>query len=76
MPTAPLIIDLQHAILARLADPARQPDIDAKLSEVADRLGELKRKAEAAGVPVLADEDSHFHRGDFCSVIRGSHWHG
>lgn len=25
---------------------------------------------------VLADKDPHFHRGNFCSVIRGSHWHG
>ena len=23
---------------------------------------------------VLADKDPHFHRGDFCSVIRGSRW--
>jgi hypothetical protein len=25
---------------------------------------------------VLADKDPHFHRGDFCSVIRGSAWSG
>jgi hypothetical protein len=25
---------------------------------------------------VLADKDPHFHRGNFCSVIRESHWHG
>jgi hypothetical protein len=25
---------------------------------------------------VLADKDSHFKRGNFCSVIRHSHWHG
>ncbi|ADH88521.1 metal dependent phosphohydrolase [Ancylobacter novellus DSM 506] len=25
---------------------------------------------------VLADKDPHFHRGNFCSVIRASHWHG
>jgi hypothetical protein len=25
---------------------------------------------------VLADKDAHFHRGDFCSVIRGSRWAG
>lgn len=25
---------------------------------------------------VLADKDPHFHRGNFCSVIRGSAWHG
>jgi hypothetical protein len=25
---------------------------------------------------VLADKDSHFHRGNFCSVIRGSKWVG
>jgi hypothetical protein len=25
---------------------------------------------------VLADKDPHFHRGDFCSVIRGSRWSG
>src|SRR5882724_7527072 len=25
---------------------------------------------------VLADKDPHFHRGNFCSVIRGSRWKG
>lgn len=25
---------------------------------------------------VLADKDQHFHRGNFCSVIRGSGWKG
>jgi hypothetical protein len=25
---------------------------------------------------VLADKDPHFHRGNFCSVIRCSHWKG
>jgi hypothetical protein len=25
---------------------------------------------------VLADKDSHFKRGNFCSIIRHSHWHG
>jgi HD superfamily phosphodiesterase len=25
---------------------------------------------------VLADKDGHFHRGNFCSVIRGSRWKG
>ncbi|UMM07774.1 MULTISPECIES: HD domain-containing protein [Acetobacteraceae] len=25
---------------------------------------------------VLADKDPHFHRGNFCSVIRCSHWSG
>jgi hypothetical protein len=25
---------------------------------------------------VLADKDPHFKRGNFCSVIRQSHWHG
>jgi hypothetical protein len=25
---------------------------------------------------VLADKDPHFHRGNFCSVIRESHWKG
>jgi hypothetical protein len=25
---------------------------------------------------VLADKDPHFHRGNFCGVIRRSHWHG
>jgi hypothetical protein len=24
---------------------------------------------------VIADKAPHFHRGNFCSVIRGSHWH-
>ena len=25
---------------------------------------------------VIADKEPHFHRGDFCSIIRGSHWKG
>ncbi len=25
---------------------------------------------------VIADKEPHFNRGNFCSVIRGSHWHG
>jgi hypothetical protein len=25
---------------------------------------------------VLADKDAHFHRGNFCSVIRNSPWKG
>jgi hypothetical protein len=25
---------------------------------------------------VIADKDPHFHRGNFCTVIRGSHWRG
>ncbi|GAA4498231.1 HD domain-containing protein [Gluconacetobacter tumulicola] len=25
---------------------------------------------------VIADKNPDFHRGNFCSVIRGSHWHG
>ncbi|WP_454818451.1 HD domain-containing protein [Labrys neptuniae] len=25
---------------------------------------------------VIADKEPHFHRGNFCSVIRCSHWHG
>ena len=25
---------------------------------------------------VIADKEPHFHRGNFCSVIRESHWHG
>ncbi|WP_206240054.1 HD domain-containing protein [Novosphingobium terrae] len=25
---------------------------------------------------VIADKEPHFHRGNFCSVIRNSHWHG
>jgi len=25
---------------------------------------------------VLADKDPHFHRGNFCSVIRASAWRG
>jgi hypothetical protein len=25
---------------------------------------------------VLADKDPHFHRGNFCSIIRGSSWIG
>lgn len=25
---------------------------------------------------VIADKEPHFQRGNFCAVIRGSHWHG
>jgi hypothetical protein len=25
---------------------------------------------------VIADKEPHFHRGNFCSVIRGSAWRG
>jgi hypothetical protein len=25
---------------------------------------------------VIADKEPHFHRGNFCSVIRPSHWRG
>jgi hypothetical protein len=25
---------------------------------------------------VIADKEPHFHRGNFCSVIRGSTWRG
>ena len=25
---------------------------------------------------VIADKETHFQRGNFCEVIRGSHWHG
>jgi hypothetical protein len=25
---------------------------------------------------VIADKEPHFHRGNFCSVIRGSRWRG
>ena len=25
---------------------------------------------------VIADKEPHFHRGNFCSVIRNSHWRG
>lgn len=25
---------------------------------------------------VIADKEPHFHRGNFCNVIRCSHWHG
>ncbi|KRC12366.1 phosphohydrolase [Hydrogenophaga sp. Root209] len=25
---------------------------------------------------VIADKEPHFHRGNFCSLIRCSHWHG
>jgi nicotinamidase-related amidase len=50
MTTALLIIDVQRAILT---GAERQAVIDARLDEVAVRLGRLKRDAEAAGVPVI-----------------------
>jgi hypothetical protein len=40
----------------------------------------IKRKPDTTfgnvKADVLADKDPHFHRGNFCSVIRGSHWKG
>ena len=40
----------------------------------------IKRKPETTfgnvKADVLADKDPHFHRGNFCSVIRGSCWKG
>ncbi|WP_131117100.1 cysteine hydrolase family protein [Lichenihabitans psoromatis] len=53
MTTALLIIDVQNAILAGLANGPRQAVIDDRLDEVAARLGRLKRDAEAAGIPVI-----------------------
>jgi len=53
MTTALPIIDLQRAILTGLAPGSRQTDMDARLNDVAPRLGRLKHNAEAAGVPVI-----------------------
>lgn len=40
----------------------------------------IKHKPETAfgnvKADVIADKEPHFHRRNFCSVIRGSHWHG
>jgi hypothetical protein len=40
----------------------------------------IKRKPDTTfgnvKADVLADKEPHFHRGNFCSVIRGSHWKG
>jgi hypothetical protein len=40
----------------------------------------IKHKADSTfgnvKADVLADKDPHFHRGNFCSVIRGSAWKG
>jgi hypothetical protein len=40
----------------------------------------IKRKPDTTfgnvKADVLADKDPHFHRGNFCSAIRGSHWKG
>ena len=52
MTKALLVIDVQQAILSGLASPERQPAIDARLADVAARLGDRKRQAEAAGAPV------------------------
>lgn len=60
MTKALLIIDVQQAILSGLASPERQPIVDARLDEVAARLGDLKRQAEAAGAPVVLVQ----HDGD------------
>ncbi len=40
----------------------------------------IKRKPDTTfgnvKADVLADKEPHFHRGNFCTVIRQSHWHG
>lgn len=60
MTTALLIIDVQRAILTGLAHADRQPSIDARLDAVSARLGQVKRAAEASGVPVILVQ----HGGD------------
>jgi nicotinamidase-related amidase len=53
MSTALVIIDVQNAILAGEASPARQPANDAALDEMVSRLTGVRNKARAAGIPVI-----------------------
>lgn len=64
MKTALLIIDLQKAILDGAGSPERQPVLDQALDVVATRLGTLRDRARAAGVPVVIvqHDDKFDHR--------------
>lgn len=53
MTTALLLIDIQNAIVAGKASPARQPAVDAALDAMIKRLSKVLYKARAAGVPVI-----------------------
>jgi len=53
MTTALVIIDLQNAILANMAEPERQRDIDAALDACVARVADVQNRARAAGVPVI-----------------------
>lgn len=41
-----------------------------------DFSGPWRYPDENVKADVIADEEPHFYRGNFCSVIRCSHWHG
>jgi nicotinamidase-related amidase len=53
MTTALVIIDLQNAILAGMAEPARQRQIDAALDTTVARVAGVQKRARNAGVPVI-----------------------
>ena len=60
MTTALLLIDIQNAIVAGKASPARQPAVDGALEAMIKRVGKVLYKARAAGVPVIVIQ----HDGD------------
>ncbi|WP_413722347.1 isochorismatase family protein [Sodalis sp. RH24] len=72
MTTALLIIDMQNHILHGLADAARQPLLDRRLGEVAQRLAALQLRARAAGAPVILVQ--HDGDGDHRLARGGEGW--
>jgi len=62
MTTALVIIDLQNAILANMAGPERQREIDGALDACVARVAGVQARAREAGVPVIAVQ--HDETGD------------
>lgn len=64
MTTALVIIDLQNAILANMAPPERQREIDAALNATVARVADVQARAREAGIPVIVvqHDDGPGHR--------------
>lgn len=64
MTTALVIIDLQNAILAGMAPPERQREIDAALDATVARVADVQARAREAGIPVIVvqHDDGPGHR--------------
>lgn len=64
MTTALIIIDLQNAILADMAQPERQRDIDAALDATVARVADVQARARKAGIfiVVVQHDDVADHR--------------